>query len=208
MAGIILTASQGALFMYSFAALAVFLVVFQCRVENFVCWNRWLQRNIKYQTLTSSGNDYVDALNYANEIGASTMFGFSVSITLMSIAVFFRAFSFGLDLYAGKSMEWNDYVFGPVFLLFGGTQVLLLILLVFSSQKIVDGNEALLDEIEKVRVLEKWPQCQAMEYLMKRLQAFQGFTASDYYYLNKPLLTAILANFVTYFIILVQFKLG
>ena len=190
------------------AALAVFLVVFQSRVENFLCWNRWLQRNIKYQTLVTSGKDYMEALNYANEIGASTMLAFCFSITLMSIAVFFRAFSFGLDLYLSKRMNWDDYVFGSCFVIFGATQSLLLCLLVLGSQKIVDENEVLLDEIETVRVLENIQNCPKLDFLMKRLQAFQGFSANDYFYLNKPLLTGILANFVTYFIILVQFKLG
>ena len=191
------------------SALAVFLVVFQSRVENFLCWNRWLQRNIKYQTLVTCGNEYMEALNYANEIGASTMLAFCFSITLMSIAVFFRAFSFGLDLYMSKEMNWDDYVFGSCFVIFGATQSLLLYLLVLGSQKIVDENEVLLDEIETTRVLEKWPMdCPALHYLLKRLQAFQGFSANDYFYLNKPLLTGIVANFVTYFIILVQFKLG
>ena len=191
------------------SALAVFLVVFQSRVENFLCWNRWLQRNIKYQTLVTCGKEYMQALNYANEIGASTMLAFCFSITLMSIAVFFRAFSFGLDLYMSKEMNWDDYVFGTCFVIFGATQSLLLYLLVLGSQKIVDENEVLLDEIETTRVLEKWPMdCPALHYLLKRLQAFQGFSANDYFYLNKPLLTGIVANFVTYFIILVQFKLG
>ena len=35
---------------------------------------------------------------------------------------------------------------------------------------------------------------------------FDGFNANDYFVLNKPLLIGMLANFVTYFIILVQFS--
>ena len=207
--GIILTATQVFLFLYFISALVIFLVVFQSRVENFLCWNRWLQKNLNYQTLVTSGKEYIEALNYANEIGASTMLAFCFSITLLSIAVFFRAFSFGLDVYMNEAMEWDDYVFGTCFLIYGLAQSFLLYLLVLSSHKIVEQNEALLEEIESTRVLEKWPMdCPALHYLMKRLQSFQGFSANDYFYLNKPLITGILANFVTYFIILVQFKLS
>ena len=208
-AGIIASATQCLTFLYFMSALAVFLVVFQSRVENFLCWNRWLQRNLKYQTLVTCGNEYIEALNYANGIGASTMFYFCFSITLLSIAVFFRAFSFGLDLYNTESMNWDDYVFGSCFVFFGATQSLLLYLLVLGSHKIVAENGTLLDEIERFRVMENVPaHCPAMNYLMKRLQAFEGFSANDYFYLNKPLITGILANFITYFIILVQFKLS
>ena len=40
------------------------------------------------------------------------------------------------------------------------------------------------------------------------LAEFQGFHGNNYFVLGKPLLTSITANFITYLIILVQFKVS
>ena len=40
------------------------------------------------------------------------------------------------------------------------------------------------------------------------LGEFQGFHGNNYFVLEKPLLTSITANFITYLIILVQFKVS
>ena len=50
------------------------------------------------------------------------------------------------------------------------------------------------------------------KHLQKRiasgLDEFQGFHGNNYFVLGKPLLTSITANFITYLIILVQFKVS
>ncbi len=46
----------------------------------------------------------------------------------------------------------------------------------------------------------------AMAMIIHRLDSFDGFDASGYFKVDKSLLTSVLANFVTYFIILIQFK--
>ena len=48
----------------------------------------------------------------------------------------------------------------------------------------------------------------AKERLISGLDAFQGFHGDGYFTLGKELLTSIVANFVTYLIILVQFKVS
>ena len=45
-----------------------------------------------------------------------------------------------------------------------------------------------------------------LDRIIRFLNKFDGFNANDYFVLNKPLLIGMLANFVTYFIILVQFS--
>ena len=46
-----------------------------------------------------------------------------------------------------------------------------------------------------------------METVMEDLKEFDGFDGKGYFILNKPLLTGILANFITYIIILIQFNM-
>ena len=48
----------------------------------------------------------------------------------------------------------------------------------------------------------------ARGYLINKLSEFQGFDANGYVTLGKPLLTSIFASFITYLIILVQFKIS
>ncbi len=44
--------------------------------------------------------------------------------------------------------------------------------------------------------------------IVHHLTAFNGFSADNYFTVNKELVTAILSNFVTYLIILLQFRVG
>ncbi len=49
---------------------------------------------------------------------------------------------------------------------------------------------------------------EAKSFLAKRLKEFQGFNVLDFFTLRKSLLTTILAHFVTYLIVLLQFKVS
>ena len=48
----------------------------------------------------------------------------------------------------------------------------------------------------------------ARGYLIHKVAEFQGLDANGYVTLGKPLLTSIFASFITYLIILVQFKIS
>jgi hypothetical protein len=48
----------------------------------------------------------------------------------------------------------------------------------------------------------------ARGHLINKLAEFQGFDAYGYATLGKPLLTSVFANFITYLIILIQFKIS
>ena len=43
--------------------------------------------------------------------------------------------------------------------------------------------------------------------ILLEIEDFKGFDCNGFFILGKPLLTSILANFVTYLIILIQFKI-
>ncbi len=52
------------------------------------------------------------------------------------------------------------------------------------------------------------PFSEAKNQIVHHLTTFNGFSAESYFTVNKELLTAILSNFVTYLIILLQFRVG
>ena len=52
-----------------------------------------------------------------------------------------------------------------------------------------------------------YPKNYARELILYLLK-FDGFTGDDYFHLDKPLITSVMATFVTYLIILIQFKLA
>ena len=66
------------------------------------------------------------------------------------------------------------------------------------------------DGCQKVAVING--EMQSIKHVKKRiiagLEGFQGFDGNGYFVLGKPLFSSITANFITYLIILVQFKVS
>ena len=58
------------------------------------------------------------------------------------------------------------------------------------------------------KVLEKCTDIHEKLILMDKINNFNGFSACGYFTLGKPLLTTIVANILTFMIIIVQFKLS
>ena len=65
-------------------------------------------------------------------------------------------------------------------------------------------NEAEMVEIDGVRQYAK----DVQNLLIKRFEEFKGFGGCGYFHLGKSLLTATLTNFVTYLIVLIQFRIS
>ena len=82
---------------------------------------------------------------------------------------------------------------------YGTIQIYVVFNVVISSQNVIKEHEMLSESIceKKTRGYDK---------IIRFLNKFDGFNANDYFTLNKPLLIGMFANFVTYFIILVQFS--
>ena len=60
-----------------------------------------------------------------------------------------------------------------------------------------------------VEINEKYyPEAYARNRLIGMLDEFQGFDVYGYATLGKPLITSMFANFITYLIILIQFKIS
>ena len=90
---------------------------------------------------------------------------------------------------------------------YGFIQSYMLFSVVISSQNVINENARLLDSIDDKKAYGWIPnEDPSLNKVIRYLNKFDGFSANDYFNLNKPLLIGMLANFVTYFIILVQFS--
>ena len=76
------------------------------------------------------------------------------------------------------------------------------------SQNIVEEHEKLLEAIESNHEYLNKMEEPIMKKMVQRLEKFTGFTALNYFTVNKSLLTSILANFLTYLIVLIQFGMS
>ena len=85
------------------------------------------------------------------------------------------------------------------------------------TQEIIDSiygvKRAILDlDINPEEIVTVNGSSMRIKHLQERtasgLNEFQGFHGDHYFVLGKPLLTSISANFITYLIILVQFKVS
>ena len=90
---------------------------------------------------------------------------------------------------------------------YGTIQIYVVFNVVISSQNVIKEHEMLSESIceKKTRgwIVHEDPY---LDKIIRFLNKFDGFNANDYFTLNKPLLIGMFANFVTYFIILVQFS--
>ncbi len=71
-----------------------------------------------------------------------------------------------------------------------------------------DGMDELLLVTSGEGHAEVIPFSEAKERTVHYLTSLNGFSAQNYFTVNKELLTAIMSNFVTYLIILLQFRVG
>ena len=71
----------------------------------------------------------------------------------------------------------------------------------FLSQEIAENLQSLKFYIYKLKSDKK-------DQMIEKINSFQGFNACGFFTLGKPLLTSIIANFITYMIVLIQFKMA
>ena len=71
----------------------------------------------------------------------------------------------------------------------------------FMSQEVANNLHRLKPYIYKLK-------CEEKDELIDKITSFQGFNACGFFTLGKPLLTSIVANFTTFIIVLIQFKMA
>ena len=78
---------------------------------------------------------------------------------------------------------------------------------IIASQALVDENKILIKTIEDKQMNENWMlDDPKMIIKIKRLEKFEGFDGKNFFTWNKSFMTTIISTFLTYFIILIQFK--
>ena len=208
--GITVAGTLLVLFFFNCSCIAVFLIIYFSTMQNLLTWVQWLLKVENFGDFANYGLDYVKALKFFKKHASGCLFHFCSGNVVTGIAVVYRGYSFGVALITDmESQSAMDIVFGLCILIFGMIQCYLLYAVINFSQEIVDKNEDLLDTIREKR-LHGWiiNEDPRMEKVVDDLKEFEGFDGKGYFILNKPLLTGILANFITYIIILIQFSMN
>ena len=106
--------------------------------------------------------------------------------------------------------DWNrqQLILSVDFWIYACQQSYMLYEFCIRSQNIVEEHETLLEALESNHSYLYQLEEPFMKKMIKRLDKFTGFTAMNYFSLNKSLLTSIIANFLTYFIVLIQFGIS
>ena len=106
--------------------------------------------------------------------------------------------------------DWNrqQLILSLDFWIYACQQSYMLYEFCIRSQNIVEEHEKLLDALESNHAFLNKLEEPIMKKMVKRLEKFAGFTALNYFNVNKSLLTSIIANFLTYFIVLLQFGMS
>ena len=128
------------------------------------------------------------------------------------IFIFYRFLAFFIGNYH-FSFSLTIFVIG-----FGGISLFMIYFLLFDiivSQYVIDEVKYLTVVLESLPVQENqmvfinnenYPAMYVRNLMVKKLESFVGFDAGGFVTLNKGLISGITANFITYLIVLIQFK--
>lgn len=217
MPAMLLALPSAMIFSYCLTILVFFSLNYTSATCNLILWARYLGKNPQY--LSEQGLDFTEALYQAKTMFSKGLFFICSSNALNAIFVCYRTLTFFLSnksirirvilhkiLFSAPSqdMKWIDKGMALVCLEFGAVLVFNLYSTAITSQKLVDENFKLLRSIEANQIQQKQDDPN-INQMIKELERFEGFDCNQYFTLNKSFLTSLLANFVTYFIVLVQF---
>ena len=101
----------------------------------------------------------------------------------------------------------ENFILGGVLLGYGLTQALMLYVNIIASQALLEENQKLIKAIEYRQINEGWMLGDAkLNMKVKQLERYDGFDGKNFFTWNKSFITTIISTFLTYFIILIQFK--
>ena len=143
-----------------------------------------------------------NCLKKTNETFSTLLFWITISYLIAMIFTAYFAISFffhtsGGILTASKVARISSFVFSTI------SMISILGFINFLSQEITEHLHELKDCILELDGNEKW-----RIITIQRIDSFNGFDACGFFTLGRPLLTSIVANFTTFLIVLIQFKLG
>ena len=163
---------------------------------------------------------YATILTKTSELFSSFLFIVIFVMLLGNITGAYKAASY---LFADKT-DWDCYMLLD-FITFSTSTLLSsfgLYALISLCQTVKDYNELLIDAVTNINdnfsteagekvILENGKKCSfniASIQVLSHLKKFKGYNAMGFFSVRKKMLTTIFANFVTYFIILMQFRVS
>ena len=177
-----------------------FLLLYNCEVSSLSQWCEGLMELVSLQKSSAVPyhvSSFIDALNEANDMFKPHLFHMCSGFLIAVICTLFRSISFAMG---GYEVTAEQIIFIVSYVLFGAVQTFSLYNLIMKSHMLIDRVSNLIDAISKTE------EEKTTDRILEKLKRFQGFSAMDFFTLNKPLLTSITANFVTYLIVLIQFR--
>ena len=213
---IILLIFFGLLTMYIQSQIHAFLVIYMQVTTKIITWANYLTTSTKIEL-----KDYMTLFD--GVLMAKKMFSVSLFITVNGamvnlILVFYASISY-LICNSYEKRQLISIIADCIGKIAFG--VLLCIILYISneaSQQLLNAMQTMKQAIiemptsddDDVVVLDgkEYVGNYARYVLLERINSFKGFTALDFYDLGRPMLSTITSNFITYLIILIQFKLS
>ena len=167
------------------------------------------------------GKRSAEVLKFASKINKSvrmTSSFFSVQcFTFIAMALIYMISNAYLLLDYALSSKTSEYWFVQATFFLGSLcPALVLWILNKQSEDIKQDLGKLKEDIRNISVIDDFVEINgnfhlesyARQNLIDTLSEFQGFDACGFVTLGKPLLSSIFANFITYLIILIQFKIS
>jgi hypothetical protein len=191
----------------------IFVLIYGSIVETLVKWGQHIiddqgKRTEEPYQYFEECRRYMTGINKAKDLFSSQLFYICFFTLVGVIVTVFRVFSFFMG---GYEMSYLQITLTVGYACFGSNLGIVLYLIICMSHRLIDTTERLEDKVRDMgiqnrgqMVIDYWQQSQVIEKLKK----FKGFSALDYFILEKPLLTSIYTNFITYLIVLIQFRVS
>ena len=130
----------------------------------------------------------------------NTIFSF---LLLWCMAITCLIFTFAAYFAIAVLVDSNVTLNSPRIGMFSCTfaTILYVVLVNFLSQEVAENLQGLKFYLYELKIDKK-------EQIIEKINSFKGFNACGFFTLGKPLLTSIIANFITYMIVLIQFKMA
>jgi hypothetical protein len=181
-------------------------LIFGETVANLCSWCTILTNDIKSGTDLPKSLDNCKALigllNNTSQLFSTPLTYTVVVLMTGSICNIYQCIAFFFGVF--DSTKW--YYYGLVFGYFCSGIVMLqyIIYLVNIAARIEQRIHLLINAVVDCKCLDSEAKNQALHYL----KSFTGFSAMGFFHLKKSLLSSIAVNFITYLIILMQFKVS
>ena len=157
-------------------------------------------------------SQFYDGLKMTSQL-FSQQLGIYSALFLGNLIIFvYRFLAFFLGNYEFNiSLSFVTIGFGAIILLI----IYYMMFAILVSQYVVDDVQNLVEVLQHLPIKDNQMACidnelhsaiYVRELLTKKLESFNGFDAGGLFKLNKSILSGITANFITYVIVLIQFK--